>query len=76
MAWIVKPCAAHETVLFQWTPDRTIYWIAFGSFAPGKRVSPEQRSTATAVLFPPGVYAMTATLHPDGTWTVAPTPTA
>jgi rhizosphere induced protein len=48
------------------------YWITAGTFQQGQVIDIEQITQSAAVAFPPGVFAMTATLNADNSWTVAP----
>lgn len=47
-----------------------LYWITAGTFTPGEVLDVGQISNAAQVVFPPGVFAMTATLNLDNTWTI------
>ena len=49
------------------------YWITFGTFEPGEALDVESISRKAAIVFPDGVYSMTAILHENNTWTVTPT---
>lgn len=48
------------------------YWITFGTFEQGEVLNLDEITNSQQINFPPGVYAMTATLNADNTWTVAP----
>jgi rhizosphere induced protein len=48
------------------------YWIAFGDYAQGEVLDIGAMANAAAIRFPSGVYAMTAVLNKDGSWTVQP----
>jgi hypothetical protein len=71
------PAQPNMTVVFK--PDIR-YWIIFGTFTQGEvldtssfaaRVDSEFTSPAQLV-FPPNVYALTAVLNADNTWTITP----
>ena len=47
-----------------------IYWITFGMFQQGEVLDITEITNSAPISFPPGVYAMTATLNADNTWTV------
>lgn len=49
-----------------------VYWITFGMFEQGEVLNITEITNSAAIDFPPGVYAMTATLNADNTWTVEP----
>lgn len=49
------------------------YWIAFGDFAPGEVLDTQKIHLPAQVSFPAGVFAMTAEINPDNSWTVHPT---
>jgi rhizosphere induced protein len=49
------------------------YWIALGDYAQGEVVDLNTITNLCEVLFPPGVFSMTAILNADHSWTVKPT---
>ena len=51
------------------TPHPT-YWITAGMYAAGQVLDLNDVTNPQQIDFPPGVFAMTATLNPDDTWTV------
>ena len=53
------------------TPHPT-YWITIGQFVPGQVLDIDAITNSMQIDFPPGVYAMTATLNRDESWTVSP----
>ncbi len=74
---------AQPNMEVQFTPHLT-YWIGFGDYQQGEVLDPNLMAEGdfigskqiyglpTKVLFPVNVYAMTATLNPDNTWTIEP----
>jgi hypothetical protein len=62
----------NSTLIF--TPDPT-YWLTFGTYQKGEILDTPELSDSVKVEFPPNVFAMTAILNPDNTWTVRPTGT-
>jgi hypothetical protein len=48
------------------------YWITFGNYEKGQVLETRQISNAAQLAFPPNVFAMTATLNFDNSWTVGP----
>jgi len=79
--------SGQPTLAVQAQPNMTVvlqpaslYWIIFGTFEQGEVLdttlfggNAEAEFTKPAqIVFPPGVFAMTATLNPDNTWTVQP----
>jgi hypothetical protein len=63
---------AQPNIIFEFS-IRTQYWIAFGKYASGEVLDATAISNAAQIIFPGGIYAMDATLGPDGAWTIAPT---
>lgn len=63
----VVPAQPNQNLVFTPHPK---YWVTAGTFTPGQVIDEEQISDKAAVAFPPGVFAMTATLNQDNTWTV------
>ncbi len=51
---------------------RPQYWIAFGDYMQGQVLDIGSITNPAAIQFPPGVYAMTAVLNKDGSWTIQP----
>jgi hypothetical protein len=49
------------------------YWITFGNYRPGEVLDVQSITNAQQISFPINVYAMTAILNADNTWTVLPT---
>lgn len=49
------------------------YWITFGTFTQGEVVDVESMTNPAEITFPENIYAMTAILNSDNTWTVMPT---
>lgn len=49
------------------------YWITFGTFTQGEVVDVESMTNPQQISFPENIYAMTAVLNSDNTWTVQPT---
>lgn len=60
---------------YAFSPHPT-YWTAFGAFAPGEVLDTLKVHQPAQVLFPPGVFAMTAELTTDNAWSVHPTAAA
>jgi hypothetical protein len=50
------------------------YWITAGTFTQGTVIDVEQITNVGDLVFPPGVFALNATLNVDNTWTVTATP--
>lgn len=48
------------------------YWVTAGDFEQGEVLDVTEIANAAAVVFPPGVFAMTAVLGANNTWTVSP----
>ena len=48
-----------------------VYWITFGMYEQGEVLNITEITNSQEIAFPPGVYAMTATLNADNTWSVA-----
>lgn len=46
------------------------YWLAFGNYQQGQVLDAHSIPNAVQLNFPAGVYALTVTLNPDGTYTV------
>jgi hypothetical protein len=65
----VVPASPNLNLVFTPHPK---YWVTAGTFATGEVLDSEQLTNTAAVEFPPGVYAMVATLQLDNTWTVQP----
>lgn len=64
-----KQATPNATFIFEPHPQ---YFIAFGTYQQGIVVdSSIQYGNPQQLLFPPGVYVLTATLNQDNTWTVA-----
>jgi hypothetical protein len=63
---------AQPNIIFEFS-TRTQYWIAFGKYASGEVLDPTAIGNAAQIVFPGSIYAMDATLGPDGAWTIAPT---
>lgn len=59
----------NQNLVFSPHPE---YWITAGTYKPGQVIDEEQISNRAEVAFPPGGFAMVATLHPDNSWTVKP----
>ncbi len=53
-------------------PARPDYWITFGNYQQGEVLDPNRIPNAMQINFPAGVYAMTATLNADMSWTIRP----
>jgi hypothetical protein len=54
-------------------PEDFRYWVTFGgNFSQGEAIDVAELSNAAEIVFPPGVYSMTAVWNADGTWTVLP----
>jgi|688.fasta_scaffold171224_2 hypothetical protein len=51
------------------------YYIIAGNIQQGQVLDIKQVTSAPEVVFPPGVYQMTAILGPDNTWVIKPTQT-
>lgn len=49
------------------------YWITAGTYQAGRAIDVQQITNAAQLPFPPGVFALTAVLNSDNTWTVNPT---
>jgi hypothetical protein len=49
------------------------YWIAFGNYKTGEALNIQEMTNAANVVFPPGIFEMTAMLNPDNSWTIEPT---
>lgn len=47
------------------------YWITFGTYTQGEVMNISESTNAAQISFPANVYAMTATLNADNTWTIA-----
>jgi rhizosphere induced protein len=62
----VVPAQPNMNYSFQPRPD---YRLAFGALTQSEVVDPETLPTHP-ISFPPNVYALTATLNADNTWTV------
>lgn len=62
----VVPAQPNMMYSFQPKPD---YRLAFGQLTQSQVVDPQALPTYP-VAFPPNVYALTATLNPDNSWTV------
>jgi hypothetical protein len=54
------------------TPTPT-YWITFGNYTQGQVMDIESITNSAQIQFGPNVYAMSAVLNADNTWTVSPT---
>ena len=52
------------------TPPR--YWITFGSFQQGQVLPIDSLTNRAQIVFPAGVFSMTATFNANGIWTVQP----
>ena len=61
------PAQPNQNLVFTTHPE---YWVTAGTFTPGQIIDEEQVSDKAAIEFLPGVFAMTATLNADNTWTV------
>ena len=48
----------------------TTLWVGFGDYQQGQYIEDVEALGGVEVKFPPNVVAMTATLNPDGQWTV------
>ncbi|HXO30201.1 MAG TPA: hypothetical protein VOA80_22835 [Thermoanaerobaculia bacterium] len=66
---------AMPNMTYTFSPHPT-YWIAFGGFAPGEVLDTQKIHLPAQVSFPAGIFAMTAELTPDNSWTVHPTAAA
>ena len=64
--------AAEPNINLVFTP-RPQYWVAAGTFEAGQVLSLQELTGSSHVAFPPGVFAMTAVLNQDNTWTITPT---
>lgn len=77
----VTQAQPNSEIFFSTNPE---YWIAFGHFTQGEVLNSKAMFTGEFVRskriyglpqkveFPNGVFAMTATLNPDNSWTIAP----
>jgi hypothetical protein len=66
----VVPAQPNSAWIF--TP-RPHYWITFGTFEPGEVLDVGSIAHKAEIVFPKGVFSMTAILHRDNTWTILPT---
>ncbi len=46
------------------------YWITFGTYTQGEVMNISESTNSAQISFPDNVYAMTATLNADNTWTI------
>lgn len=60
--------SAQPNMSYSFQP-RADYRLAFGNLTQSEVINPDELPTQ-AVSFPPNVYALTATLNPDNSWTV------
>jgi hypothetical protein len=51
----------------------TNYWLTAGNHEAGAVLDAEEITAPVEISFAPGVFALTATLNKDNTWTVSPT---
>ncbi len=51
-------------------PGNAQYWITYGDIVPGQFFTIDESHAHQQIEFPANVYAMTATLNSDNTWTV------
>jgi len=72
---VLKPGQAQPAAMVRYTP-RPQYWIAFGDLREGEVLDIQTINHPAPVEFPAGVFAMEATLHADGGWTVEALPGA
>jgi hypothetical protein len=64
-----KQATPNSTFIFEPHPS---YCIAFGTFQTGAVLDTSvQYGISKNIVFPTGVYTLTATLHADNTWTIA-----
>lgn len=47
------------------------YWITFGTYTQGEVMNISESTNSAQIEFPENVYAMTATLNADNTWTIS-----
>jgi hypothetical protein len=59
----------NQNLVFTPSPQ---YWVTAGTYEQGVVLDIEQIGNSAPITFPPGVFAMTAILNPDNTWTVSP----
>ncbi len=67
-------CAA-QAVPNQWTsfsPADTKYYITMGTYQLGEVMDISRIENEAEIIFPEGVYSMTATCNADGSWTITP----
>lgn len=57
----------NTTATFGTSPS---YWVTFGNYRQGQVLDAHSITNAVQLNFPAGVYALTVTLNPDGTYTV------
>jgi hypothetical protein len=55
------------TLIFNPTPS---YFIAFGNYTNGQVLDPATVPNAAALVFPPNIYSLAATLNANNTWTI------
>ncbi len=58
------------TVAFD--PSSPKYWITFGNYRLGEVLDHNSVTNRAEIVFPEGVYSMTAVLRPDLTWVISP----
>ncbi|MCD4784915.1 MAG: hypothetical protein K8T10_13955 [Candidatus Eremiobacteraeota bacterium] len=56
----------------QFTAGNTKYYITMGHYSQGEVLDIYRIGNKAEIVFPPGVYSMTATYNSDGTWKVTP----
>jgi hypothetical protein len=62
---------AQPNMSLVFTPH-TQYWIAAGNYTQGEVLDVSGVNNPAQIIFPAGVYSMTATLNADNTWTIRP----
>lgn len=67
---IAMPTMPNITLAF--TPPSQ-YWITFGTYTRGEVLDINQIANKAEIVFPVGIYSMTAILNKNNTWTVEPT---
>ena len=63
---------AQPNITATFTPH-PVYYITFGTYTQGEVLDIGQITNDAQIAFPPNVYAMTAILNADNTWTIQPT---
>ena len=65
-------CAAQAmpNTMSQFSFNNTKYYITIGNYQQGEILDINEMDNKAEVVFPAGVYSMTATYNEDGTWTI------